>query len=52
MRCGNCVLSDNYPGITFDEKGICNFCNNFYNDVGYNNKPDLKILQKNLARVY
>ncbi len=25
-RCSNCVLSSSFPGIEFDEKGVCNFC--------------------------
>jgi tRNA(Ile)-lysidine synthase TilS/MesJ len=26
-RCLKCVLSENFPKITFDARGICNFCN-------------------------
>ena len=26
-RCSKCALPDKYPGIDFDEKGICNYCN-------------------------
>ncbi len=25
-RCSRCVLPSNYPGITFDENQICNYC--------------------------
>jgi len=25
-RCAKCILPDNYPGITFNEEGICNHC--------------------------
>ena len=25
-RCNNCVLSENFPKIEFDENGLCNFC--------------------------
>ena len=25
-RCTKCILPDNYPGITFNEEGICNYC--------------------------
>ena len=25
-RCKRCILPENYPGITFDEEGICNYC--------------------------
>ncbi len=24
--CTRCVLDENYPGIKFDQKGVCNFC--------------------------
>jgi 3'-phosphoadenosine 5'-phosphosulfate sulfotransferase (PAPS reductase)/FAD synthetase len=26
-RCTKCVLNENYPGINFDENGVCNYCN-------------------------
>jgi tRNA(Ile)-lysidine synthase TilS/MesJ len=26
-RCKKCILNENFPGISFDENGICNFCN-------------------------
>ncbi|MDJ0765656.1 MAG: hypothetical protein QNJ97_21920 [Myxococcota bacterium] len=25
-RCQRCVMSDDYPGLTFDDDGVCNFC--------------------------
>ena len=25
--CTKCLLTDNYPNITFDDSGVCNFCN-------------------------
>ena len=28
-RCINCVLPETFPGIRFDEEGVCNFCRNF-----------------------
>lgn len=28
-RCINCTLPDTYPGISFDENGLCNYCNYF-----------------------
>lgn len=28
-RCKKCVLPETFPGIRFDEKGICNFCQSF-----------------------
>jgi tRNA(Ile)-lysidine synthase TilS/MesJ len=27
--CTKCVLPDTFPGITFDEQGVCNFCRDF-----------------------
>jgi len=26
VRCTRCILPDNYPGITFDAEGVCNYC--------------------------
>ena len=28
-RCNNCILPTNYPGIQIDDKGTCNYCNNY-----------------------
>ncbi|HAD88145.1 MAG TPA: hypothetical protein DCG48_12350 [Rhodospirillaceae bacterium] len=28
LRCTACVLPHTYPGISFDDKGVCNFCRN------------------------
>ena len=28
-RCIKCILPEHLPGITFDEKGVCNFCNDY-----------------------
>ena len=25
-RCKKCILNENFPGIEFDEDGVCNFC--------------------------
>lgn len=30
-RCSICVLPETYPNISFDENGICNFCNTHTN---------------------
>ena len=27
--CTNCVLPETFPGISFDSKGVCNFCQEF-----------------------
>lgn len=28
-RCNECLLPENYPGIEFDDGGVCNICNEF-----------------------
>ena len=28
-RCTRCVLPESYPFISFDEQGVCNYCNNY-----------------------
>ena len=28
-KCTKCILPENYPGITFNEEGICNFCTTY-----------------------
>ncbi|MCK5534909.1 hypothetical protein KAI68_07305 [bacterium] len=28
-RCTKCILPENYPDITFNEKGVCNVCHNY-----------------------
>lgn len=28
QRCTKCILSENFPRIKFDDKGVCNFCSN------------------------
>ena len=28
LRCNECILPDNYPGIKFNKNGICNYCTN------------------------
>ncbi|MDP1723434.1 MAG: glucosamine 6-phosphate synthetase [Alphaproteobacteria bacterium] len=28
-RCTKCILPETFPGIAFDEKGVCNICNEY-----------------------
>lgn len=28
-RCIRCIMPENYPGVTFDSEGVCNFCRVF-----------------------
>jgi hypothetical protein len=30
--CENCILSENYPGIRFNSRGVCNFCEAYENE--------------------
>jgi len=43
-RCKKCILPNTYPGIDFNEKGICNYCNYFEASKEMRNslKEDLK----------
>lgn len=36
QTCTKCLLNENYPGIVFDDKGVCNFCktNRQYSPLG------------------
>lgn len=34
--CTHCVMDTSDPGIVFDEKGVCDHCNGFSNDVAPN----------------
>lgn len=36
--CSTCVLPDTFPGIDFDEKGVCNFCRDFKGEEALNEK--------------
>jgi hypothetical protein len=29
-RCKNCILPETYPGISFDQNGVCNRCHDWY----------------------
>lgn len=51
-RCTNCVMDTTDSKITFDEKGVCDFCNDFYTNIKpswspvENNPELLKIAEK------
>lgn len=40
--CTNCVMDTSDSKITFDEKGVCDHCNDFYNNVLPNWHTDVK----------
>lgn len=31
--CSNCIMDTTDPQITFDDRGFCDYCNNFYNNI-------------------
>ncbi|NTW68498.1 MAG: N-acetyl sugar amidotransferase [Chlorobiaceae bacterium] len=31
--CSNCVMDTSDPNIVFDEQGVCDYCNNFKNEI-------------------
>lgn len=46
QRCANCVMDTTDSKIVFDERGICDFCNDYYSNIlpGWNpieNNPEL-----------
>lgn len=38
--CTNCVMDTSDPQITFDDNGICDFCNSYYRQILPNWHPD------------
>ena len=38
--CNNCIMDTSDPSISFDDKGYCDFCNNFYSDIQPNWHPN------------
>lgn len=46
-RCSRCILPDTYPGITFDQQGVCNYCRT-YEKEGYEGKEKLHSLLDSL----
>ena len=43
--CMRCVLPENFPGIRFDEDGVCNFCRD-YKGCEYQEKRKLEYARK------
>ncbi len=38
--CSNCIMDTTDPNITFDKKGMCDYCNNFYSNILPHWHPD------------
>lgn len=52
--CTNCVMDTTDTKITFDEKGICDHCNTFYNDIlpyWHTDEKGTKALQEIIAKI-
>ena len=42
-RCSKCLLPESFPFIEYDERGVCNYCNNYI--IKNNPKPVDKLLE-------
>jgi N-acetyl sugar amidotransferase len=40
--CSNCIMDTSDPGITFDERGWCDYCRNYYTNIEPNWYPNEK----------
>lgn len=52
--CSNCVMDTTDSKIVFDEKGVCDYCNSYYNEILPNWKPDVtneKELEKIASKI-
>jgi len=38
--CANCIMDTSDSNITFDERGFCDYCNNYYSNILPNWHPD------------
>jgi glutamine---fructose-6-phosphate transaminase (isomerizing) len=48
-RCTKCLLPETFPYIDFDERGMCNYCNN-YHTINYQGKEALLQIIENYRR--
>jgi len=52
--CANCIMDTSDSGITFDARGWCDYCNNFYENILPNWHPDgegERIIGKQIAAI-
>lgn len=45
LRCTRCILPSTFPYISFDEKGVCNYCRSYLNKNLLGEKQLLQILK-------
>lgn len=52
QRCTRCVFPDSLPGITFNDEGVCNFCQNYkgHNSLGEDKLRELITAGKKRGR--
>jgi glutamine---fructose-6-phosphate transaminase (isomerizing) len=48
-RCTKCLLPETFPYIVFNEKGVCNYCNN-YHKIDFQGKEALQKITDNYRR--
>ena len=46
-RCTKCILPETFPGIAFDEKGVCNICNEYKSFKAYGHDTLKELCDKN-----
>ncbi len=51
-RCAICILPESFPGITFNENGICNFCSSYEAVIPLGENKLVEILSREKSRVY
>ncbi|MDP2851929.1 MAG: N-acetyl sugar amidotransferase [Gallionella sp.] len=49
--CSNCTMDTTDSNITFDERGWCDYCNNYYSNILPNWHPDAQGEKEIMARV-
>lgn len=51
-RCSRCILPETFPGIAFDDQGICNFCSSHKNPSVLNEARLREILRAEKGDIY
>ena len=46
IRCTRCILPETFPGIEFDENGVCNYCLNYEPVKIFGEEEFKKVLSK------
>jgi hypothetical protein len=51
-RCSKCILPETFPGIFFNDEGVCNFCTNHKNALVIGEAQLKKVLHAERGRIY